>query len=256
MTEPLDHDSPTPLWAQLVERLRERATAGEFAAGFPSEPRLVSEYGVSRHTVREALRRLRDAGAVTSVRGRGSHATQARFRQPVGALYSLFATIEATGVAQRSEVRELAVTADAEAAGRLGLTPDAALIVLRRVRLAAEEPLAVDTAWLPAELARPLLEVDFAHTALYHELARHCGIRVDGGSETITPVVPDAQTRRTLRMPPQAAAFRLQRQGTAAGRTVEWRTTLIRGDRYRLTADWSPTRAQRVSLTPTDTTPP
>lgn len=60
----LSRGSDTPLWAQLLRDLRARLAAGEFTDSFPGEFALVGEYGVSRHTVREALRRLRAEGTV------------------------------------------------------------------------------------------------------------------------------------------------------------------------------------------------
>ena len=250
MVQALDRDSPVPLWAQLVDRLQARVAAGEFTTGFPSEPRLVAEYGVSRHTVREALRRLRATGTVISHRGRPSRVATATFQQPIGALYSLFRTIETVGVEQRSDVLDLTSTTDADAATLLLLPPDAPLVMLRRRRMAGSEPLALDTAWLPAHLTQGLLAVDFTRTALYDELARGCGIHVDGGKEEISPVVVDAATRRQLHMPAGVAAFALHRVATAAGLPVERRITLIRGDRYHFTTTWSPTRPYQVDLAP------
>src|SRR5499427_4290699 len=55
----LDRRSPLPLWAQLRADLRRRLDAGAFDEEFPGELALVEEYGVSRHTVRSALRDLR-----------------------------------------------------------------------------------------------------------------------------------------------------------------------------------------------------
>ena len=66
----LDRRGTDPLWAQLLADLRRRLGSGEFAASFPGELALVAEYGVSRHTVREALRRLREEGLVVAERGR------------------------------------------------------------------------------------------------------------------------------------------------------------------------------------------
>ena len=37
------------------------------------------------------------------------------------------------------------------------------------------------------------------------------------------------------------AAFYLERLGTRDGTPVEWRTTVVRGDRYRFVAEWSAT---------------
>ena len=72
----LDRRSPLPLWAQLDADLRRRLDNGEFAGAFPAEHALVSQYAVSRQTVREALRRLRAEGLVTAERGRAPHAQE------------------------------------------------------------------------------------------------------------------------------------------------------------------------------------
>ena len=42
-----------------------------------------------------------------------------------------------------------------------------------------------------------------------------------------------------LDVPPEEAAFLVERLGQHGGRAVEWRVTLIRGDRYRFLVDWS-----------------
>jgi GntR family transcriptional repressor for pyruvate dehydrogenase complex len=51
-----------------------RVRKGEYPVGswLPSELSLVSKYGVSRNTIREAVRMLRNAGLVTTVKGSGT----------------------------------------------------------------------------------------------------------------------------------------------------------------------------------------
>ena len=66
----LDRTRATPLWEQLLTDLRRRLDHDEFAVAFPGELALVAQYGVSRHTVREAVRRLREEGLVIAGRGR------------------------------------------------------------------------------------------------------------------------------------------------------------------------------------------
>lgn len=245
----LDRASALPLWAQLEEDLRRRIGAGQFADGFPTETALTGEYDVSRHTVREALRRLSDAGLVVSRQGRGTFIAP-RFDQPLGTLYSLFRSIEEQGGEQVSKVRRLEIVTDPDLAERVGLPSGDALVVLERLRLANGVPLAVDTAWIPAAIGRPLLEADFAHTALYDELARRCNVHVDGGEERIAPVVPTPAQRRLLDLPAGWGAFFLERLGSAGGRPVEYRETIVRGDRYRFVASWSGTQRYRLDLVP------
>lgn len=236
----LDREDPLPLWAQVARDLRRRASAGEFTARLPGEAALVAQYRVSRHTVREALRRLREEGLLVAERGRGSYLASGRFAQPLGAAYSLLRSIESQGVEQRSEVLRLERVRDAEVAGQLGLPAESELVLLERRRLAAGQPLALDAAWLPSDVAGPLLEVDFTHVALYDQLLERCGVRIDGGHEQITPVVPTREQQRLLDIESGIAAFSVTRVATAAGRPVEWRHTLVRGDRYSFRATWSP----------------
>ncbi|CAL9339640.1 GntR family transcriptional regulator [Streptomyces sp. enrichment culture] len=227
----------TPLWRHVRDDLRARLERGEFVDFFPGENELAARYGVSRHTVRAALRELREAGLVTAARGRRPRPVgEALIEQPVGALYSLFASVEEAGLEQRSIVRTLDIRADAHVAVRLGLEESTPLLYLERIRLADGEPLAHDKVWLPAADARPLLDADFGHTALYDELAERCGLRLAGGEEHIKAVVPTAAEQRLLGLPEGVAAFSIERLGHARGRTVEWRRTLIRGDRFSVVA--------------------
>lgn len=236
----IDRTSPMPLWAQLEQELRRRIAAGHFVDRFLTDRELVDVYGVSRHTAREAVDRLIADGIVERRRGQGSFVIEEAIEQRLGSLYSLFASVEAEGLRQRSTVLQLEVTKDAVAAAHLGLTAGTSLVHLARVRWAGDDPLAIDRTWLPSELALPLLTTDFSRTALYTELEDKCGIRMSGGWERIQPVVPDPEEQELLRTGPQDAAFLIERLGRdSAGRTVEWRVSLVRGDRFRFVADWS-----------------
>jgi GntR family transcriptional regulator len=246
----LDRAGTTPLWRQLQQDLVTRLRAGEFSEQFPGELALVSEYGVSRQTVRQALRQLRADGVVLAERGRQPRiAPPPEISQPIGALYSLFASVEAAGLAQNSIVRTFDVRADAIVAERLDLEASTPLVYLERLRLAGDEPLAMDRVWLPAAVARPLLAADFSHTSLYAELSRRTGIRLDHGLEQVQAIVPTPAERAQLNCPAGVAAFSINRLGHAAGVPVEWRHTLVRGDRFALTAEFSGATGYRLSAT-------
>lgn len=235
----LDRDSPMPLWAQLETALRTRLESGEFDDRFPTDHELVEEYEVSRHTVREAIRHLNSAGILRRERGRGTVVNRGEFEQPLGALYSLFRSVESSGAVQRSHVRQLCEVHDADVARRLDVDADAPLLFLERIRCADEVPLALDRSWLPMELAAPLLSSDFERTALYDELRSRVGVAPDAGWERIAPVLPTPDERSLLEMRRGEAAFSLERLGTSLGRPMEWRITLIRGDRYRFVSHFA-----------------
>ena len=70
------------------------------------------------------------------------------------------------------------------------------------------------------------------------------------GEEHIRAVVPTAAERLLLGVGPDTAAFAIDRLGRADGRLVEWRHTLVRGDRFSLTADFSARDGYRLAVAP------
>src|SRR2546430_2153684 len=83
------------------------------------------------------------------------------------------------------------------------------------------------------------LEADFIHIALYHELATRAGVRLAGGHEHVRAVVPSGAQQRLLDLPGSVGALAIDRLGYVGDRPIEWRHTLIRGDRFSLIADFS-----------------
>ena len=240
-----------PLWAQIVDDLRRRLVGGEFETHFPTDEELTRDYEVSRQTVREAVRHLTQEGLVVRQRGRGSSVNQAILEQPLHSLYSLASTVRAGGIEERSEV--LAADwrpAAAEVAARLGVDGGDEVVFIARLRFAGGQPIAWDRSWLRKEQAGALLGADLSSGGLYDLLATCCSVRITGGWERIRPVLPDPADRKLLRLPPHEAAFSIERLAVAGETPVEWRRSLIRGDRYSLIAQWpagAPWRPESVT---------
>lgn len=227
-----------PLWQQVLDDLERRLASGEFTGRFPTDRELVDQYGTSRHTVREAVRHLKARGVVERERGRGGVVKDRALTQPMGALYNLFATVERAGHVQESRVLALDMRPDAAAAAKFGYDPVTPLLHLERLRLMDGLPLALDTLFLAPDIGRSLLEVDFAHTSLYDELARRTGVRPSGGVETISAVVPDEELTDALDLDPGEGLLRIERVTTHAERVVECRLTLLRTSRVALSSSW------------------
>jgi GntR family transcriptional regulator len=231
--------SNPPLWKRVRLDLEDRLAGGEFGERFPTDRELTDHYGVSRHTVREAVRSLQEDGLIVRLRGRGSFVDETRFEQPLGTMYSLFETIEASGASQESIVITQELVRNAQACVVLGLDPDLALFHLERVRLADGEPLAYDRVWIGPEFARGLESCDFSRTSLYEQLRGSGGHGPTSGTERIRPVVPGPREADHLGLELGEPVLEIDRRTRLADRPLEWRITLIRGDRYTFRADWS-----------------
>ena len=111
-------------------------------------------------------------------------------------------------------------------------------MVIERLRYADDQPIAHDVSWLPADIARPLLERDLSHAALHAEL-QSLGISIDGGSERVTAERAPRHIAESLGLSPDSPVLLLERRATAQGRPVEWRETHVRADRFALEAAWT-----------------
>jgi len=70
-----DRRRPEPLWYQVEEAIRAIVKSGEWATGdqIPAEDRLCALFGVSRITLRHALRNLEESGLLRREHGRVRH---------------------------------------------------------------------------------------------------------------------------------------------------------------------------------------
>jgi GntR family transcriptional regulator len=128
---------PLPLYLQLLETLKDEILKGVHAVGtqLPTEEVLCARFDVSRYTVREALRRLRDAHLVSSRQGAGTTvlrpAEADSYVHEVTSISDLAAF--ATGVRYRVGSREL-VASNRALAARLGGRTGQQWLLLRGYR--------------------------------------------------------------------------------------------------------------------------
>lgn len=238
--EALNRESPMPLWAQMEILLRARIASGEFEGRFPTDAELVRSYGVSRHTARAAIGRLQAGGLVERERGRGSRLPRAaQLEQSIAPFYSLAASISQQGMAEHSVVKRRAVGRNREAASRLGLGLETELVHIKRLRFAGDEPLALDDSWVVADAGHALLRADLRRGSLYELLASAANVRITGGTERIRAALPPAAVRKLLALPRGEATLLVERVAFSGERPVEYRHSVVRGDRFAFVANWS-----------------
>jgi len=140
------------------------------------------------------------------------------------------------GLATYSKVlRAEVVTAPPEVCTALALRASSRVVCIQRLRFVEGEPLIIETAWFPARIGRVLLQSDLSHAAIYDILAQHA--HLVRAHETIRPIILTKAHARSLRVPVGSAAFLVERTTYGPHGPVEWRTSIIRGDRYLYSVD-------------------
>lgn len=110
------------LYQMVVQALRAEILRGVYPVGhaLPSESVLVERFGVSRHTIREALRNLRDLGMVESRQGKGTIVIKPGGPQVYVHQVNSIADLHDFNVESRYDDQALLVTLDEPLAARLG----------------------------------------------------------------------------------------------------------------------------------------
>jgi GntR family transcriptional regulator len=217
-----------PLYAQASEALKELVLHGGYAAGdrLPSEIELSQRLGISRPTLREALRQLEEDGVIVRRHGVGTFVAAAEpvIEAGLEVLESLDRIAErsglSTGMSEASVEERAAEPAELDG---LGLQSDTAITVVTRVIVADGERVAYLTDIVPqAYLCKSDLGTDFHGSVLDLLVARGWPALAHSRTELVAEAA-DARLAQALRIPRGAPLMKLVAQlFTADGQIVDY----------------------------------
>ncbi|WP_433513934.1 GntR family transcriptional regulator [Nonomuraea sp. CA-143628] len=152
-TADMSMDFAPPKYAQVMRAIQGRIESGEYAPGgmLPSETQLVRELGVGRTTVVRALQTLAMQGWIEREHGRGSFVKGRPDGEAETVRPGLIAAEQ--GESADSLVEVARVPASRYVARLLGVAERTPVIVRKRVARQADLVSAVETVWIPLEIA-------------------------------------------------------------------------------------------------------
>jgi GntR family transcriptional regulator len=236
----LDRALPVPLYHQLKSLLLQRIEIGELRphARLETEDQLAASYCVSKATVRQALGELVHEGYLRREQGRGTFVAEPRVDQGPTELTSFTDDMRRRGLAAHSQLLgKTVVPADAAAAARLRIAPGAKVFRLERLRTGDGEPLAIQLAQIPLELAPGLAAEPFESGSLYETLERHGLVPVSAHERHWAALIerPQARLLKVAAGSPGLCAERVA--FLRDGRPLEFTSSVMRADRYQITLD-------------------
>jgi GntR family transcriptional regulator len=188
------------------EEIAQRIGSGDMSPGMrlPPEPSLASELGVSRATLREALRSLEEDGFVTRTRGAGTFVThRPRLRSNLDVNFGVTDAIRASGSRPGAEAVSVThVVASGDEGRRLELRHGDRVAVIERVRTADGRPVVYSRDVLPKAIVgdRVDLAERLSQGSVYELLERDLGIVVHHGLASFQPVKADRAISSRLRV--------------------------------------------------------
>jgi GntR family transcriptional regulator len=260
-----------PRYLQLAEELRAKIVSGELPAGslMPSETELADTSGLSRTSVRNAIRQLREWGLVRAEQGRGTYvrAPRQRLRRRNGERYQwekdrvLLDESERrkTGAIEHDTgltVEDLTfhaeytqVDADQEMAAAFDLP--SGTVLLRRVYWTSSKheaaPLSVSYSYLPVDYIKGNPELlDQSNEpwpgGTQHQLST-VGIELDRIDDEIRARPPSPDEAELLDIDPGVSVLTVRKTShDTTGRVVEIEDLVLPGDRTELVYSHTLTR--------------
>jgi GntR family transcriptional regulator len=204
-----------PLWHRIELVLRHKIETGVFRGGeaLPSEPILAARFGVSRMTVREAIRSLTSEGLVQQIQGKGNYvlprgtsaAGEAMISSFVGDLKynDAFPALNPDPVHRvpHCSVIHLERVSPPQDVRQLLELAEPTVVRVERVITHNDEPVGYVLDYLPHALGDRIDEADLAEAWLTQVLTERLGIPVVEAHQTISATLADVDLGEQLQVP-------------------------------------------------------
>ena len=232
----LERNSSVPLYHQLARSIEEAINSGELAAGdrLENEVSMTRRLGLSRPTARQAIQELVQKGLLVRKRGVGTQVVNSQFSREER-LTSLHDDLAQAGRVPTTRLLDYRVgLLDADVRDAID-APDAArseFLIIRRLRLADDVPLAILTNYLPARY--DLSAADLEAMGLYAGL-RALGVTLKIAHQRIGARLMSDEEADLLLEPPPAACLTVERMAyDDTGQFVEYGRHAYRATHYRV----------------------
>lgn len=238
----LRNESAQPLYAQIKEVMKDRILDGDYDIHerLPSESQLMKLFGVSRITVRQALRDLHAEGMVFSVQGKGTFVSRPKAVQDIQRLQGFGEAMAPQGYETSTRVVGVQeVRATQEVADALQINQSSKVIELTRVRLLNREPISIDNSFFPLSIGEKLQGRDLTQD-IFPLLENEFGISLGHADLKIEAIIATENSAKLLNVEVGSPVLMIQRLVySQQGQPIDFEYLSYRGDafQYQLRVD-------------------
>lgn len=186
--------SELPMHAVVRADIHDAIQSGRLGPGdqVPTEPQLMTRFGVSRTTVRRALRDLETMRLIDRQPGRGSFVRAPKVEARLDRLTGFVEDMETLGLSAAASVELIeTVPAPPVPAEQLGLDPGTPVVHIERVRLANRTPISFDDSYFVEDLGLRIAQENLRDEPFYSILERKYGLPLAGADYRLRATIAD-----------------------------------------------------------------
>ncbi|QKY70343.1 GntR family transcriptional regulator [Lentibacillus sp. CBA3610] len=210
-----------PLYKQIANNIKTDIDDAKLAHGdaIPSETRLAQTYGVSRVTVREAIKQLVEEGVLYRIQGSGTYINHEKIEHDILRLQGFTEEMSSLDNNPSNEILEFQLMSPPEEArGHLKIDENEKVYYVKRLRFADFEPLILEESYLPVDLFSDL-SIEVMKRSKYEYISSK-GYKIDRRYGELIPMMPSDEIIKHLQIAEQDPLLFMQAFSTFKDGTV------------------------------------
>ncbi|WP_326315356.1 GntR family transcriptional regulator [Halobacillus sp. HZG1] len=223
------------LYLQLKELFIDRIHNGQWEADklIPTEQELMKEFDVSRTTIRQAISILVQEGLVEKKQGRGTIVKPRKLSGNLSQLKGFAEEVLERGQVPRSKLIRAEFKSNLHhEKSMLEVKDDEPILLIERIRLADEIPVALERTCWPKEIGEILMKHNLDE-ARYYEILENYNIYLNRASEKIAAINATIDEADALGIRGGEALLEMTRLSFGVNeRPIEYTKTKYRNDQY------------------------
>ena len=233
-----------PKYYQIFEDLLDDIMESKFKEGarFPSDTELVERYGVSRGTIREAVKLLFQKGYLVRQQGKGTFVTYQKIQQDPERLIGFTELMKKHDMRPSARLIEVSTREPGRRVARLlNLDPNDKVVKVQRLRFGDKQPLIIERSFFVYNLFRPLLAFDLENSSIFELLYKHTSIRLGDATQSIEAISATQAEQELLNVPVGTPLLLIRRLiKTRDGQYFQYSEDVYRSDRISFTTTTGP----------------
>ena len=205
-THSINRPNHATLTDQTVLAIQEAIRLGKFPASsqLPPEMELLQLLGISRTTLREALRILEEQRLIRKRRGLGTFVMDRAIVKDMSQNFGITEMISQAGYTPGTRGFKISFEkASKTLAEKLDIPDESIIVVIERVRTANKTPIVLTRDIMPQAYLGNWIpsNADLNGVSLYDGLARYANIRIVDGMASFSPVQANGEMAKKLAIP-------------------------------------------------------